>query len=489
MTLLTLHRRTLPLPTHAHEQKTTWCRIVDVVRTCVENVNVKRRRLAGRNTGGASTLFAATNNGMTGPGMMAQGMTGGVVPGMMSAGMKAPGMMAPRMMAPGMMGMVEPVMPIMTMNAFGGMVRGIGPQAGADVDFTNYGGMHSGMMNPHGMHSGVGSRPRLSSATSTPPMSEFDDCTRGLVAPQLVLAPSTEGAEKPATPVSVTMQLGQHCDRIAVTSKWLWMMGFDRIHDVEASKSSDGAAAAASFVPVCPELGNTRTWEPQAGILTSTKSPYSIVAANESWLTRCNLTLEDCAERTCAILQGEETEKERTVLLMDGIRHLGIDGRPHVISASLTNYTMHEPRRKFHNELSIWEVEHSDSEKKERYFLTLCNMLFPEALQPHLVASEKSSSSSKATATEATVSSAAGTTAVSVAAADPAPAPALAAAEQELRHAQGQRGAGAEDGAAAEAKEPAAKKMKVAASPAPRRRSSGRIAAALHDDASPLNAF
>ena len=248
------------------------------------------------------------------------------------------------------------------------------------------------------------------------------------------------------------------------------MMGFDRIHDVEASKSSDGAAAAASFVPVCPELA-TRTWEPPPGILTSTKPPYSIVAANESWLTRCNLTLEDCAERTCAILQGEETEKERTVLLMEGIRHLGIDGRPHVISASLTNYTQHEPRRKFHNELSIWEIEHSDSEKKDRYFLTLCNMLFPEALQPHLVASEKSSSSSEATATEATVSSAAGTTAVSVAAADPAPtpapapAPALAAAEQELRHAQGQRGAGAEDGAAAEAKEPAAKKMKAAASP------------------------
>jgi hypothetical protein len=442
------------------------------VRTCVENVNVKRRRLAGRNTGGASTLFAATNNGMTGPGMMAQGMTGGVVPGMMSAGMKAPGMMAPRMMAPGMMGMVEPVMPIMTMNAFGGMVRGIGPQAGADVDFTNYGGMHSGMMNPHGMHSGVGPRPRLSSATPTPPMSEFDDCTRGLVAPQLVLAPSTEGAEKPATPVSVTMQLGQHCDRIAVTSKWLWMMGFDRIHDVEASKSSDGAAAAASFVPVCPELA-TRTWEPPPGILTSTKPPYSIVAANESWLTRCNLTLEDCAGNTCAILQGEETEKEgHAVLLKEGMHHLGIDGRPNVISASLTNYTMHEPRRKFHNEFSIWEIEHSDSEKKDRYFLTLCNMLFPEALQPHLVASEKSSSSSKATATEATVSSAAGTTAVSVAAADPAPtpapAPALAATEQELRHAQGQnlqRDAGAEDDAAAEAKEPAAKKIKAAASP------------------------
>jgi hypothetical protein len=301
-------------------------------------------------------------------------------------------------------------------------------------------------------------------------MPEFDDCTRGLVAPQQALAPPTKGTEKPATSVSVTMQLGERVERgvIAVTSKWLWMMGFDRIHDVEASKSSDGAAA--SFVPVCPELGNTRTWEPQAGILTSTKSPYSIVAANESWLTRCNLTLEDCAERTCAILQGEETEKERTVLLMEGIRHLGIDGRPHVISASLTNYTQHEPRRKFHNELSIWEIEHSDSEKKDRYFLTLCNMLFPEALQPHLVASEKSSSSSEATATEATVSSAAGTTAVSVsvAAADPAPAPAFAATEQELRHAQGQslqRDAGAEDDAAAEAKEPAAKKMKAAASP------------------------
>ena len=434
------------------------------MRTCVENVNVKRRRLAGRNTnlhrGGANTLLAATNNGVTGPGMMA--------PGMMGAGMMAPGMMAP----PGMTGVVGPVMPIMTMNAFGGMGRGIGPQAGADVDFTNYGGMHSGMMNPHGMHSGVGPRPRLSSATPTPPpMPEFDDCTRGLVAPQQALVPSTEGAEKPATSVSVTMQLGQHCDRIAVTSKWLWMMGFDRIHDVEASKSSDGAAAAASFVPVCPELA-TRTWEPPPGFLTSTKPPYSIVAANESWLTRCNLTLEDCAGNTCAILQGEETEKEgHAVLLKEGMHHLGIDGRPNVISASLTNYTMHEPRRKFHNEFSIWEIEHSDSEKKDRYFLTLCNMLFPEALQPHLVASEKSSSSSEATATEATVSSAAGTTAVSVAAADPAPtpapapAPALAAAEQELRHAQGQRGAGAEDGAAAEAKEPAAKKMKAAASP------------------------
>jgi len=278
--------------------------------------------------------------------------------------------------------------------------------------------MHSGMMNPHGMHSGVGSRPRLSSATPTPPMSEFDDCTRGLVAPQLVLAPSTEGAEKPATSVSVTMQLGQHCDRIAVTSKWLWMMGFDRIHDVEASKSSDGAAAAASFVPVCPELA-TRTWEPPPGILTSTKPPYSIVAANESWLTRCNLTLEDCAERTCAILQGEETEKERTVLLMEGIRHLGIDGRPHVISASLTNYTQHEPRRKFHNELSIWKIEHSDSEKKERYFLTLCNMVFPEALQPHLVASAMPLST-LATATVSAVTAAA--------AAAPIHAPALAAA-------------------------------------------------------------
>ena len=357
VTLLTLHRRTLPLPTHAHEQKTTWCRVVDVVRTCVENVNVKRRRLAGRNTnfhrGGANTLLAATNNGVTGPGMMA--------PGMMGAGMMAPGMMAP----PGMTGVVGPVMPIMTMNAFGGMGRGIGPQAGADVDFTNYGGMHSGMMNPHGMHSGVGPRPRLSSATPTPPpMPEFDDCTRGLVAPQLVLAPSTEGAEKPATSVSVTMQLGQHCDRIAVTSKWLWMMGFDRIHDVEASKSSDGAAAAASFVPVCPELA-TRTWEPPPGILTSTKPPYSIVAANESWLTRCNLTLEDCAGNTCAILQGEETEKEgHAVLLKEGMHHLGIDGRPNVISASLTNYTMHEPRRKFHNEFSIWEIEHSDSGRR-----------------------------------------------------------------------------------------------------------------------------
>jgi len=60
------------------------------------------------------------------------------------------------------------------------------------------------------------------------------------------------------------------------------------------------------------------------------------------------------------------------------MHHVGIDGRPNVISASLTNYIMHEPRRKCHNELSIWEVEHSDSEKKERYFLTLCNMLFPE---------------------------------------------------------------------------------------------------------------
>jgi hypothetical protein len=162
-----------------------------------------------------------------------------------------------------------------------------------------------------------------------------------------------------------------------------------------------------------------RTWEPQAGILSSTKPPYTIVAANESWLKRCNLTLEDCAGRTCAILQGEETEKERAVLLMEGIRHLGIDGRPHVISASLTNYTQHEPRRKFHNELSIWKIEHSDSENKEHYFLTLCNMVFPEALQPHLVASAMPLST-LATATVSAVTAAA--------AAAPIHAPALAAA-------------------------------------------------------------
>jgi hypothetical protein len=210
------------------------------------------------------------------------------------------------------------------------------------------------------------------------------------------------------------MQLGTHCTEkaaVPVTSKWLWMMGFDRIIDMQAS--SDGAAA--SFDPICPELGNTRTWEPQAGILSSTKSPYGIVAANNAWLTQCNVTLEGCAGRTCSILHGEETEKDRAGLLM-AWRGVGIAERPHVISVSLTNYTLHDRRRKFNNEFSIWEVERSDSVKKEHYFLTLCNMVFP----PHAAASgaqgsrsaasapavaSESSSEATATATEGIVSS------------------------------------------------------------------------------------
>ena len=392
-------RRTLPLITHAHEQKKTRYRIVDVVRTCVENVNVRRRRKNLKNLKRGAN--AAANKDMMGPGVIAHS-----------------GMIAPGMMAPGMMAVMRPQM---TLN-----LSGMGCGAGA------------GPM-PRPMFRGVGPKPPLSSAAfAPPPMPGFDDCTRGLVAPQ-AFAPPTEGTEEPSSSVSVTMQLGQLTDRtergtipvtskwlcraergtVAVTSKWLWMMGFDKVHDVEAIKRKSSDGAAASFVPVCPELGNMRTWEPQAGILSSTKPPYTIVAANESWLKRCNLTLEDCAGRTCAILQGEETEKERAVLLMEGIRHLGIDGRPHVISASLTNYTQHEPRRKFHNELSIWKIEHSDSEKKERYFLTLCNMVFPEALQPHLVASAMPLST-LATATVSAVTAAA--------AAAPIHAPALAAA-------------------------------------------------------------
>ena len=403
--LLALHPRTLTLTTHTHAQKKIRCRVVDFVRTCVENVNVKWRRkhpkhlqrdVNARFVTGAFAAMPASSNGMMTPGMMA--------PGMMGFGMS------------------------MTMPGPGsGVGYGIRPQAGAVTNHFGSTGepLHRGMVNPHGLMRGVGSSPRLSSATSaSPPTSEFDDCTRDLVALQASAPPPTEGSEVPSTAFSesVTMQLGTHCTEkaaVPVTSKWLWMMGFDKVHDVEAIKRKSSDGAAASFVPVCPELGNMRTWEPQAGTLSSTKPPYTIVAANESWLKRCNLTLEDCAGRTCAILQGEETEKERAVLLMEGIRHLGIDGRPHVISASLTNYTQHEPRRKFHNELSIWKIEHSDSENKEHYFLTLCNMVFPEALQPHLVASAMPLST-LATATVSAVTAAA--------AAAPIHAPALAAA-------------------------------------------------------------
>jgi len=423
--LLALHPRTLPLTTHTHAQKKIRCRAVDFVRTCVENVNVKWRRkhpkhlqrdVNARFVTGAFAAMPASSNGMMTPGMM----------------------------APGMMGFGMP----MTMPGPGsGVGYGIRPQAGAVTNHFGSTGepLHRGMVNPHGLMRGVGSSPRLSSATSaSPPTSEFDDCTRDLVALQASAPPPTEGSEVPSTAFSesVTMQLGTHCTEkaaVPVTSKWLWMMGFDRIIDMQAS--SDGAAA--SFDPICPELGNTRTWEPQAGILSSTKSPYGIVAANNAWLTQCNVTLEGCAGRTCSILHGEETEKDRAGLLM-AWRGVGIAERPHVISVSLTNYTLHDRRRKFNNECSIWEVERSDSVKKEHYFLTLCNMVFP----PHAAASgaqgsrsaasapavaSESSSEATATATEGIVSSVmppstVATATVSALAADAAPAPAPAPA-------------------------------------------------------------
>lgn len=254
-------------------------------------------------------------------------------------------------------------------------------------------------------------------AARAAPLASIDSCTRGLIeAQQQKRAPRGSGGgasatEAAASSISVQVSVGKNGSYTAggchsVSDQWLWMMGFDQIaleaaNAAPAGAAPAGAAAAkaaaeanhragasataastptptAVFNAVCPELASKRSWEPQPGVLTSTKAPYGIVAANDPWCDRCGFKFEEAIGNTCGVLQGKDTEVSRIALLMEGIRQLGIGDRPHVVSATLTNYTLHNPPKKFTNEISIWEVERTDSPAKEHYFLTLCNMIFDD---------------------------------------------------------------------------------------------------------------
>ena len=271
---------------------------------------------------------------------------------------------------------------------------------------------------------------------SEAPLASIDSCTRRLIELQRephdsggdASADSNAATEAAASSISVQVSVDVAGPSNAgafhsVSDQWLWMMGFDKIaleasvagadtaaagaavgvaavgvaavtaaavdaaaakaaaeanHRAGASASTAASTPTAVFNDVCPQLASKRSWEPQPGVLTSTTPPYCIVGANDPWCERCGFTLGEAAGNTCGVLQGEDTEASRIALLMEGIRQLGVGDRAHVVSATLTNYTSHNPPKKFTNEISIWEVERTDSPAKEHYFLTLCNMIFDD---------------------------------------------------------------------------------------------------------------
>ena len=113
---------------------------------------------------------------------------------------------------------------------------------------------------------------------------------------------------------------------------------------MSAKRSSDAAAKAAAESTVPKTLAEALMLTDEARVITSATKPYKIMHTNAAWSRVTGFKFTEASGKTCAILQGPETEKSVLSLLEASVS----GNRP--ITLRLTNYTA--SGQPFHNMVS-----------------------------------------------------------------------------------------------------------------------------------------